>query len=118
MSKQRLGKAIIKVAGKQLETMPGGTFDPGGITRTSQIGANAVLGYTEAPKQSRVEVTVSLTRGVTVRELESNSATLTIEGDTGQIWSIANAWSVEPPVVDLSAGTARVTYEGPPAEEL
>lgn len=115
---QRLGKAIIKVAGRALETMPGATIDLGGVTRTTQNGANKVLGYTETPKQSRVEATVSLKRGVSAQDLHAKNVTITFEGDTGQIWSIASAWSTEPPVIDSGAGTARVVFEGPPAEEV
>ncbi len=118
MAQQRLGKAIIKIGGNTLESMPGATLDPGGITRQTQIGANAVLGYTETHKQSRVECEVSLRRGVSVRDLERTGVTITFEGDTGQVFSISDAWCMEPPVIDSGKGTARLVYEGPAAEEV
>ncbi|MGN7832663.1 phage tail tube protein [Pseudoxanthomonas sp. 22568] len=115
---KRLGKAKIKMGGVTLETMPGATLDIGGTTRTSQVGANAVLGFTEAEKQSRLECTVSIKGGTRVEDLHVEDATITFEADTGQNWSIRNAWSVETPVVDSGAGTARFVFEGPAAEEI
>ncbi|WP_368565491.1 phage tail tube protein [Pseudoxanthomonas sp. UTMC 1351] len=115
---QRLGKAILIVNGSRLESMPGATIDIGGDARTTQIGANEVLGYTQTPKQSRVEVSVSIRSGISVADLHASDVPITFEGDTGQIWSIAGAWSVDTPVVDSGAGTAKLVYEGPPAEEI
>ncbi|WP_282265928.1 phage tail tube protein [Stenotrophomonas sp. PS02298] len=115
---KRLGKAKIKIGSMLLETMPGATLDVGGVARATQVGANAVLGFSETPKQSRVECSVSLRKGVSVQELHTEDATVTFEGDTGQVWSIRNAWSVETPVVNSGDGTARCVYEGLPAEEV
>lgn len=115
---KRLGKAKIKIGSTLLETMPGATLDLGGVARTSQVGGNVVLGFTEAPKQSRVEFSVSLRSGVSAAELHTDDATLTFEGDTGQVWSIRNAWSVETPVVNSGDGTVRCVYEGVEAEEI
>jgi hypothetical protein len=118
MSEQRLGKAIIIVGGTRLESMPGATIDIGGVTRTTQIGANEVLGFTETPKASRIEASVSIRGGINVADLHARGVSITFEGDTGNLWSVANAWSVDPPVIDSGAGTAKLVYEGPPAEEI
>lgn len=115
---KRLGKAKIKIGSLLLETMPGATLDIGGVARTTQVGANTVLGFTETPKQARVEFSVSLRRGVSAQQLHTDDATLTFEGDTGQVWSIRNAWSVETPVVNSGDGTVRCVYEGLAAEEV
>lgn len=115
---KRLGKATIKIGGVTLETMPGATLDPGGIARETQVGANEVLGYTEKPKQSRIECTVSIRAGVSVAELQKAGVSLLFAGDTGQVWSVGQAWCIEPPAVDSGAGTARLIYEGTPAEEV
>ena len=77
-AQQRLGKAVIKIGGNRLETMPGATLDPGGTVRQTQVGANEVLGYTETPKQSRMECEVSLRRGMSVRELDTAGVTITL----------------------------------------
>lgn len=115
---KRLGKATIKIGGLTLETMPGATLDPGGIMRETQVGANEVLGATEKPKQSRVECTVSIRAGINASDLQKAFVSLLFAGDTGQVWSIGNAWCIEPPVIDSGNGTAKLTYEGIPAEEV
>ena len=115
---KRLGKAKIKFGGVLLETMPGATLDLGGVTRTSQTGANAVLGFTETPKASRMECSVSLRAGISAQDLHRDDVTYTFEGDTGQVWSVRNAWSVDPPVVNSGEGTVRLVFEGLAAEEV
>lgn len=115
---KRLGKAVIKIDGVTLETMPGATLDPGGISRETQVGANAVLGPTEKPKQSRLECTVSIRAGISTSQLQKSMVSVLFAGDTGQVWSIGTAWCMEPPVIDSGNGTARVIYEGDPAEEV
>jgi hypothetical protein len=118
MTGLRLGKAIIIVNGQRLESMPGATLDIGGVTRTTQVGANEVLGYTETPKPSRIEASISVRSGISVADLHARDVPITFEGDTGQLWSIAGAWSVDTPVIDSGASTAKFVYEGPPAEEI
>lgn len=115
---KRLGKATIKVGGVTLENLPGSTFDPGGTTRETQVGANEVLGWTEKPKQSRLELSVSVRAGVSIDDLAKADVSYIFAGDTGQVWSVAKAWCVEPPVIDSGAGSARLIYEGTPAEKV
>lgn len=115
---QRLGKAKIRFGSSLLETMPGATLDLGGVARTTQTGANAVLGFTETPKPSRLEATVSLARGTSAKDLNLDDVNFTFEGDTGQVWAVRNAWSVETQSIDSGAGTTRVILEGLPAEEV
>jgi len=117
-AQKRLGKAVIKIGGATLETMPGATLDPGGTSRETQVGANEVLGWTEKPKQSRVECTVSVRAGMSVADLQRTDVSLLFTGDTGQVWSIGRAWCTEPPTIDSGAGTARLIYEGTPAVEV
>jgi Phage tail tube protein len=115
---KRLGKAIIKIDGITLETMPGATLDPGGIARETQVGANAVLGPTEKMAQSKLECTVSIRAGVSIAQLQKSMVSVTFQGDTGQMWAIAKAWCMQPPMIDSGNGTARLIYEGVPAEEV
>lgn len=117
-AQKRLGKAVIKIDGITLETMPGATLDPGGIARETQVGANEVLGPTEKLKQSRLECTVSIRAGTSVKQLQKSMVSILFSGDTGQVWSVGSAWCLEPPSIDSGAGTARLIYEGIPAEEV
>lgn len=115
---QKFGKAKVRFNGIELSTQPGATLDIGGFQRETVMGSHAVAGFTEKPKQSRLECTVIIGRGTSAKDLNVDDISYTFEGDTGQIWSVPNAWSVDTITVDSGSGTARVTLEGPAAEEV
>lgn len=116
---QRLGKVRLKVAGALVDSMPGATLDLGGNTRNPVIGGNKVLGYAETPKEARVEFQVSVARGTSLQAFDTTDATITFESDTGQVWSLANAWLVEPPKLTASeGGPVQLVYAAERAEEI
>lgn len=116
---QRAGKCRIKIGGVTLDTMPGATVNVGGDTRTTTTGSNEVLGYSSAPMPARVECTVSLKAGQNIREFDQADATITVELDTGQIYSGANMWLAEPPsFTQGEGGPVRLVFEGKPMEVL
>ncbi|TBV76879.1 phage tail tube protein [Pseudoxanthomonas winnipegensis] len=115
---KRLGKATIKVNDTQTDSMPGATIDLGGVARTTQVGANQVLGFTEAPKQTVVELTVSIKRGFDPLSLHVDDANIVFSCDTGQVYTVAHAWSTAAPVIDSGAGTAKYTFEGQAAVQV
>jgi hypothetical protein len=117
---QKLGKAYIKVDGALLETMPGAKLDLGGVLREPVMGNNNVLGYAEKPKESRLECEIAVASGTNLEKLRlATSATITFEADTGQLWSISNAWLTEPPVItDGEGGRVPLKFAGPPANEI
>ena len=116
-TERRLGKVIIKLGSARLETMPGATLDPGGETAATQIGSNEILGPSYTPKQSRLECTVSQGTSTSVDDFRRGEiVSYQFECDTGQLYSVAQAWLTEPPV--LSAEGWRVIFEGTPAEEI
>ncbi|MCD7099120.1 phage tail tube protein [Stenotrophomonas sp. MMGLT7] len=115
---KRLGKAKIKVGDSLVDSMPGATLIPGGAGRTTVLGANAVLGFTETPAASHVEFSVAIKRGFDPMSLHVDNASIVFEGDTGQIHTISNAWSLNPPTIDSGAGTAAYVFEGPAATQV
>lgn len=108
---KQLGKVTIKVSDTQVNSMSGATLDLGGTARTTQVGSAKVLGFTEAPKQARVEFSVAVRQGFDPQSLHVDDATIVFAGDTGQVWTLANAWSLETPVIDASTGAAKYTFE-------
>lgn len=117
---QKLGKAYIKHDGKLLETNPGASIDVGGVTRTTLLGNNAVLGFSEQPKQAVVSCVIALGAQTSLSELRAiKDATITFECDTGQTFVVRNAWLVNPPVAtDGDGGAIPLQFEGPEAEEM
>lgn len=115
---KRLGKAKIKVADSQVESMPGATLDPGGDSRATVVGGNAVLGFTETPVPAHLEFSVAIKSGFDPMGIHVDDASVVFTADTGQVYTISNAWSLSPPVIDSSNGTAKYVFEGPAATQV
>ncbi|HEL3750008.1 phage tail tube protein [Stenotrophomonas maltophilia] len=115
---KRMGKATIKVGDVTVESMPGATLSPGGIARTTVNGANKVLGFTETPAPSHLEFSVAVKRGFQPSSLHTDNASIVFTTDTGQVYTISNAWSLNAPNMDSGAGTAAYVFEGPEATEV
>lgn len=116
---QRAGKCRIKMGGVTLDTMPGATVNVGGNNRSTVTGSNDVLGYSQAPSPARVECSVALKAGQNIRDFDQASATITVELDTGQIYSGADMWLTEPPSFTQGEGSpVRLVFEGKPMEVL
>ena len=116
----KLGKAYIKMDGALLETLPGAKLDLGGVTREPVIGNNKVLGYAEKPKESMLECEIAVGRATDLEQFrQATDVTVTFEADTGQVWSIRNAWLVDPPQVsDSEGGKVPLKFAGPPADQV
>ncbi len=117
---KRLGKAIIKVDGKVLESLPGAKLDIGGIERTTVVGANAVQGFYETPKPSKLEAEISVGRDTRLADIRSwDNVTVSFECDTGQMYVVQGGWCTNTPEVTASeGGKVPIAIEGPPAEEM
>lgn len=120
MSQQLLGMVYIKVDGSLLPSLPGAKLDMGGVTRTTVMGDNAVLGFARQPKQSVVECEIGMREGVSLAALQKiEDATITFECDTGQTYVIRGAYVTE--TLNLTAGEGgkvALKFEGQPAEEM
>lgn len=119
MSNRVQGRFQIKANGKLLDTHPGATLDIGGVSRETVTGANAVHGFKEAVKPSKVECEVSVKGSTSLAEIGRwDDITVTVESDTGQTWVVSHGWVTEPPTTTDNDGKAKITIEGPPAEEM
>ncbi|KJS28556.1 MAG: hypothetical protein VR64_23980 [Desulfatitalea sp. BRH_c12] len=117
---KKLGKAIIKVDGKVLETLPGAKLDIGGDERTTVVGANSVQGYFETPKPSKTECEVTVGKATRLAEMRGwDNVTVSFECDTGQQYVVQGAWLTNTPEMTASeGGRVPLVLEGPPAEEM
>lgn len=117
---KKLGKAIIKVDGQALETMPGASLDIGGDERTTLTGQNEVQGFFETPKPSRVECEVTVGKETRLAEMRNwDNVTISFECDTGQQYVVQGAWLLNTPSMKASeGGRVSLEFEGPPAQEM
>lgn len=117
----RLGKAFIKVGGQLLESMPGAKLDIGGKERVAVVGANNVHGFTEKVRPALMECEISVGKDTDLLQHEKWTAeSVTFECDTGQVFVMRDAFSMEPPVMtaDEGGGKVPVKFSGPPAEKV
>lgn len=99
---QVTGIVKVYVDGKMLRSKPGAKLKLGGMKRDAVVG-HSVYGYSEEPVASELDATLAHMSDTDVRELSDISdATLRFETDTGDIYSVANAWTSEP--CELSGG--------------
>ena len=117
---KKLGKAIIKIDGAALETMPGATLDIGGDERTTLVGDSSVQGFFETPKQSRLECEISVGTETRLAAMRGwANVTISMECDTGQQYVVQGAWLLNTAVLKTNeGGRVPMQFEGPPAEEL
>ena len=120
MSGQRFGMAYITVDGLRLATMPGAKLDLGGVDRTTVVGDNAVLGFTEAPKPAMLECEISLGAGMSLQALRTLAgATVTFECDTGQTYVVREGYTTTSlALTSGDGGKVALQMAGPPAEEM
>lgn len=113
-----LGLADIVVDGLTILSGSDSTLEPGGVNRTARKG-NKVHGFSEEVMESKLETTVSIDAGFSLDYFRNiTGATVNFKADTGQTWSIQGAWVSAPPTINQKDGSAKVTFEGPPAEEI
>ena len=116
--KKVLGLADIEIDGVVVLSGADATLDPGGMNRQVRKG-NTVLGYSEEPQESDLEVSVFIDASFSIDTFRNaTNVTANFKADTGQVWSIAGAWCSKPPTIGQKDGSAKVTFTGPPATEI
>jgi hypothetical protein len=120
MAMQKVGMAYIKVDGQLLESLPGAKLTLGGVKRTTVLGSNRVLGFSEQPAESMVECEIAVGPNTDLIALgESRDVTITFEPDVGRPYVIRNAWCLDPPSLsDSEGGKAPFKFAGPPADQM
>ena len=115
---QVAGQARVKIDGTQYSTAGETTLDIGGITREPVPGDFEAGGFKEMTAPAKLEATLLYKGGLGISGLRAiNNATVTIEFDTGQTWIVRNGYCAD--AISISQdGKVKVTFGGPPAEEL
>lgn len=110
------GQARVRINGKEYATEPKATLELGGIARDSVEADNRAGFFSEKTTPSKLECSILITQGMSAIELNTDDATITFEGDTGQVYVVGHGYSSEPPVV--GDGKFKCVFMGPPAEEM
>lgn len=90
---QYQGTAVIRVNGREIESLTGATFTTGGFTRQPVKGAR-VYGFNQTPVEATVNLTIPNGAEVSVADLnDMTDVTVTFIPDVGKQWLMPNAWS-------------------------
>lgn len=85
--------AVIRVNGREIESLPGATFTTGGFTRQAVKGAR-VYGFNQTPIEATINMTIPNSADTSVDDLNNmTDVTVTITPDVGKQWLMPNAWS-------------------------
>lgn len=114
-----IGIVKIKIDGKLLSSKPGASIDIGGPQR-SAVEADQSGFFSESTKPSRIECELVVDNDFSADELRrSDDITVMFEADTGQTYVVNHGYVVDPPVITGGTnGGAKITIEGPPAQEM
>ena len=95
------------------------TLDVGGPQREGVQGDYSAGAFRATTKEASLEVSLLARADVSpaaVRAIDND--TITIEFDTGRTFIMRNAWSSAPATIATNEGKYKVTFMGPPAEEI
>ena len=113
------GQSKIKVDGDLLDTDGTSTLELGGTKRDPVAGDYQAGSFRESTEPSKAECTILVKAGTRLVDLQRiDNATFTLDTDTGQTFIIRNAYVAEVISFNASEGKAKLTFMGPPAEEM
>lgn len=113
-----VGQLKITVDGTAYPTSGEATLDIGGPVREAVAGDFEAGAFKETTAPSKTEVTILYKAGISLSALRAiDNATLTLQADTGATWIVRNAY-VADAISFGQDGKAKVTFGGPPAEEM
>lgn len=108
---QITGKAIIRVNGSEIRSLDDATLNPGGVNREAVAGSGKVYGYKEETTAPEVECSIAHTKNTDIVELSAIvDATLIFETDTGDKYTLREAWVSEPASLKTSDGTVSLKF--------
>lgn len=100
MPGQLTGRVFIALNGQRQRSLPGAKLEIGGVKRDAAVSDAGVDGYKEEPVTPRVDFKLNHAAGISLQQLHATKGTLIFETDTGQTYTLINAWSAEPPSME------------------
>lgn len=110
MPGQLTGRVYIALNGQRVRSLPGAKLDMGGVKRDPAMSDAGVDGWKEEPVPPRVDFKLNHAAGISLQQLHATTGTLVFETDTGQTFTLSNAWSAEPP--QMEKGEVSLVFMG------
>jgi len=119
MSNQIVGRATITIPGYgPLATEKGATLERGGIMGEGKAADNGRIYRMDKVEPPKITCKVMATADVSASKLQFSGGTVLFETDTGQRWSIRNAFCMNSVPLDTSNGTYDLEICGDIPEEV
>ncbi|MCX7071212.1 MAG: phage tail tube protein [Gammaproteobacteria bacterium] len=111
MASRILGRATIKVDGRELNTKRGSTLDPGGEKRTAVVGSRRVHGFSSELMAPSLELKITQTPEFGLEEIRAiEDATVLFDGDDGVSYVLSGAFCTDPPKLSEVDGEITATF--------
>ncbi|EEF24236.1 conserved hypothetical protein [Ricinus communis] len=112
------GIAYLSVDGQRYMLAGDLAYNPSSVARETQIGQDAVHGYSEKPHAGMISGTFRDAGSLTVADFNAmTNVNITAELANGKTVIGRNMWTVETQEVKTAEGTFEVKWEGPLVEE-
>lgn len=110
-------KIIITVPGiGRIESIPGGSFDPGGENRSPMLTEAGRVHYTEETAPAALSFQVPNLPGYFDQVRDIAGVNVNVQDDNGQSWIVTDAFTTTPS--KLSGGQISVEMNGNPADKV
>lgn len=118
-AKTILSRCFVRVKGLVLATMEKSTkLTMGGVESTEVMGDSGFLGYTESQKPGIIECDVAVDSTTDLSALSDIAGeTVTVESNTGQVWTMRNARQAMVIELDSSDGKTSLKFIGSKLEQ-
>lgn len=111
MSNQVTGRVFVTVGGRRLTSMEGAKLNMGGVKRDTVLADTGVAGYRESTVAPEVECKMAHYAETNLQEIaDTVDETVMFETDTGKVYTISEAWLMEPPT--LEKGEVALKFAG------
>jgi len=117
MATQVTGLVEIRIDGNVIRSLPGATLTLDGANKEAIYAGGEFL-YKEDPQPPELDMKVAHTADQSIRELaDIVDALAIVTTDTGVVFHMRNAWTMEPPQLDSGAGEISLKLSGQSVDE-
>ncbi|MGB1239843.1 MAG: phage tail tube protein [Pseudomonadales bacterium] len=110
-------KIILTIPGDgRIDALPGGSFDPGGVSRSPMTTQGGKTHYSEEDVHSSVSCRVPNLKGRLESLRDIVNVNINVQDDNGDSWIITDAFNTQPPSV--SGGEISLELAGNKAEPV
>lgn len=115
-----IGRAVIKMNGKEIKTLPGAKLNPGGKKRTMHAGSNEVLGHSEELVIPFISGEYVVGKDTPVQEInDAENVVVLFISDIGRTWTLTGAVLEEPgDITAKEGGSVPFKFFGMACEEM